>query len=266
MGIINDAGPTSDDNRSLYSWESFSSCYRTSTDEDYVSGSNRVNWEDDSLYEEPDKVIQNIKSPVKTFGLERLFALQESIINTENTNENNASVNTEYANQNANTEYANQNAKTDNNGEYAGQKVRYVNENGGYISENENDTAEIVSYTNQDVPQQNNGYIDEEHIYESAESFRRDRSLAYYENAYDLPEDALAKCLGKPNKFALKHVFYEENTGNYEDEPSLNLGLEFVNNNEAMLEGEDVKLRPTRRSTLYLHQVNDNSDNSASSC
>ncbi|XP_028408017.1 uncharacterized protein LOC114530623 [Dendronephthya gigantea] len=255
MGVMNDAGPTSDDNRSLYSWESFSSCYRTSTDEDYVSGSNRINWEDDSLYEEPDKVIHNIKSPGKSFGLERLFALQESMINAENDNENTASANTEYANQNV-----------DNNREYPNEKVRYVNENAGYLSENENDAADIVSYTNQDVSQQNNDHIDEEHIYESAESFRRDRNLAYYENAYDLPEDALAKCLGKPNKFALKHVFHEENTENYEGEPSLNLGLEFVNNNEAMLEGEDVKLRPTRRSTLYLHQVNDNSDNSASSC
>lgn len=90
--------------------------------------------------------------------------------------------------------------------------------------------------------------------------------MSYYENAYDLPEDALAKCLGKPNKFALKHVLHVDNTEDHEDTPSLNLGMEFVNNNEEIIEGEDVKLRPTRRSTLYLRRTDDESDNIASSC
>ena len=259
IGLHNQAGPTSDDNRSLYSWGSFSSCYRTSTDEDYVSGSNRVNWEVDSLYEEPDKVIQNIKSPSKTFGLERLFALQESVIPNEEMAENAENVNQNADNANDVTGNANE------NGEYANHDVEscnYAHENGGYASDNENYANEDRTFDNA----QENNNDDDEHIYESAESFLRDRDVAYYENAYDLPEDALAKCLGKPNKFALKHVLHEENTDDDGGEPSLNLGMEFVNNNETMLEGEDVKLRPTRRSTLYLHQRDDDSDHGASSC
>lgn len=213
IGIHNNTEPTSDaDNRSLYSWESFSSCYRTSTDEDYVSGSNRVPWEEDSLYEEPDKVIQKGRSSMKTFGLERLFSLQESAIN--------------------NSDYVNE-------------------EDDKTLTDNLEESSSVEG----------------EHIYESAEGFiPRDRSMSYYENAYDLPEDALAKCLGKPNKFALKHVLHVDSTEDHEDTPSLNLGMEFVNNNEEIIEGEDVKLRPTRRSTLYLHRTEDESDNIASSC
>ncbi|CAB3984279.1 Hypothetical predicted protein [Paramuricea clavata] len=255
IGIQNNAGPTSDDNRSLYSWESFSSCYRTSTDEDYVSGSNRANWEEDSLYEEPDKVIQrSIKSSTKTFGLERLFALQESVIkNAETTNE--SADNDDNSAQNA-----------DENGKYANENICYANENGnenaGYSNENE-------TYANEDKifddMQEDNSDYEGEHIYESAEDFTRDRDVSYYENAYDLPQDALAKCLGKPNKFVLKHVLHEDTAE--DQEPSLNLGMEFVNNNEVMVEGVDVKLRPTRGSTLYLHhEGNDESDNRASNC
>lgn len=259
IGVHNQAGPTSEDNRSLYSWGSFSSCYRTSTDEDYVSGSNRVNWEVDSLYEEPDKVIQNIKSPAKTFGLERLFALQESVIpneettneNAENTNENAQNASDIAENTNEDREYANPDVENCN----------YAHENDGYANENENYANEDRTFDNA----QENASDEDEHIYESAEGFLRDRDVAYYENAYDLPEDALAKCLGKPNKFALKHVLHEENTDDG-GVPSLNLGMEFVNNNETMLEGEDVKLRPTRRSTLYLHQRDDDSDHGTSSC
>ncbi len=233
IGRDNNAGPASDDNRSLFSWDSFSSCYRTSTDEDYVSGSNRVNWEEDSLYEEPDKVVQSIKSPMKSYGLERLFALQESVIkNAENTDENSEN----------------------------------VNENGDYSNMDGNNENRINDDTTYDDAQENDSEDDGEHIYESAEHIYEtsEPGSAYYENAYDLPEDALAKCLGKPNKFALKHVLHVDNT---EDrEPRLNLGMEFVNNNETMIEGEDVKLRPTRRSTLYLSQRDADPKNMASSC
>ena len=260
IGIRNHAGPTSDDNRSLYSWGSFSSCYKTSTDEDYISGSNRVNWEVDSLYEEPDKVIQSMKSPAKSFGLERLFALQESVIKNEEICNDNAE------NVNENADNANDVAESvHENGGYANPDLEngnYSHENGGYVSENDRYVNEDRTFDNaQEYDDDNN-----EHIYESAEGFLKDRDVAYYENAYDLPEDALAKCLGKPNKFALKHVLHEENTEEDGGEPSLNLGMEFVNNNETMLEGEDVKLRPTRRSTLFLHQRDDDSDHGASSC
>ena len=245
MGISNEAGPIPDDNRSLYSWESFSSCYRTSTDEDYVSGSNRVNCEEDSLYEEPDKVIQSIKSsPSKTFGGPGLFALQESVIeNAENANEDaeNSNPEDDTISENGSCSNISKNSEDD----------KYVNEDSGKPCD---ETEENDS--------------DDEHIYESADSFVTDPDLPYYENAYDLPEDALATCLGKPNKFALKHVLHYDNVeDNAEDhKPSLNLGMEFVNNNEAMIEGEDVKLRPTKRSTLFLNHEEDNGDNAASNC
>ena len=240
MGICNEAGPVSDNN-SLYSWGSFSSCYRTSTDEDYVSGSNRVNWEEDSLYEEPDKVIQNIKSPMKSFGLQRLFALQESAVENE-----------------------------DGDAETSHKEEENMSENGS--CSNKSESSENDKYVNEDTSRTfddvGENDSDDEHIYESADRFVADHDLAYYENAYDLPEDALAKCLGKPNKFALKHVLHYDNVEDSAEghQPSLNLGMEFVNNNESMVEGEDVKLRPTKRSTLFLNQDDEDGENAASSC
>ena len=263
MGLDNRAGPTLEDNRSLYSWGSFSSCYRTSTDEDYVSGSNRANWEEDSLYEEPDKVIQNIRSPGRSFGLDRLFALQESeIVNAENANENALGVDMNAGNANEEAVNANESAENANKREEYVNNLQVVaessscNENGSCVSEHENCVEN---------PEDNDS-DSSEHIYESTDSFERDNNAQYYENDYDLPEDALAKCLGKPNKLTLKHVLHVDDAEEDGDKPSLNLGMEFVNNNEFMVEGEDVKLRPTRRSTLYLQQRELENEDGASSC
>lgn len=234
IGTQSNNGP-SEDNRSLYSWGSTSSCYRTSTDEDYGSGSNKVNWEQDSYYEEPDKVIQSIRMPQKLFGHERLSSPQEPTINTVEKTSDNV-------------------VDADDNGECSSENSNQINDNRGFVDDSED-------YSNADTCVGN-----AEHIYESAEELMRDSHWQYYENAYDLPQDALEKCLGKPNKFALKHVLHESNTG--DSGPGLNLGMEFVNNNDSMIEGVDVKLRPTRRSTLYLQKGEDDSDHRgrASSC
>lgn len=82
----------SDDNPSLFSWGSFSTFYGTSTDEDYVSGGNPLPWENETFYEEPDKLFSKDERrpslPSKTFGLERLFSLQESVISATEGDDN----------------------------------------------------------------------------------------------------------------------------------------------------------------------------------
>lgn len=218
---INKVGHNSDDNKSLYSWESFSTFYRTSTDEDYGSGGNPAPWEEDSLYEEPDKVLPKGDTnkppalPAKNFSLNRLFYLQESVITAAN-----------------------------NDGDNKG-------DNGQGNGDNDHNEEEED---------------EEEHIYESAECVIPRICVSYYENAYDLPEDALANGPDKPNKGSLKHILHERSEEG-DSKPSLNLGVEFVNNDEDNVDDDDdVRLRPQRQSMLFLQQGSETKDNTTSVC
>lgn len=109
---------------------------------------------------------------------------------------------------------------------------------------------------------------DSEHIYETAENLRSedDTISSYYENAYDLPEDAIVtEFRVKQNMGSLRHVLDD---GSSEDEirkSSLNLGSEFVNNVES--DGDsDVTLRPKRQSTMYMAELSDDLDSRTSVC
>lgn len=198
-----DPEPHNSENTSLSSWESFSTFYRTSTDEDYVSGGNPTVWENDSLYEVPDNMPGPKQQrrppplPPKTYGLKRLFALRETAIAAANDDDNN------------------------------------------------------------------------EHIYETAENVISDDDFvsSYYENAYDLPEDAIIDCQIKHNIGSLRHILDKESAEEETRNSSLNLGNEFVNNATTSVHGYDATLMPKRQSTLYLRETSEkNLQNRTSVC
>lgn len=110
---------------------------------------------------------------------------------------------------------------------------------------------------------------DSEHIYETAENLRsgNDSISSYYENAYDLPEDAVvSEHHVKQNMGSLKYVLDEGSSEEDEIRKSaLNLGSEFVNN--AGSDGDsDVTLRPKRQSTMYLAEQSDDMNSMTSVC
>ncbi|XP_046841443.1 uncharacterized protein LOC124435518 isoform X2 [Xenia sp. Carnegie-2017] len=252
VGVVNNAGPENhnDDLQSMSSWTSCSSGELTIPDEDHVSSNVQVTLEENILYEEPDKVLQKYKSHEHPTENDRPFETQESVITS-----------IEYL---CITEAIpnDQEIETTDNCVQSANETDNVNANDGDNRGNKDGVFDNrkVNHNNADV----------EHIYESPDSViqeARQPCTEYYENAYDLPKDMLTKCLEKPNRYALKHaMLHVDENDSPQEEPGINLGMEFVNNSEILLEGEDVKLWPSKKSILYLQQMEEKSNEQGSNC